>query len=167
MIATLGSFILSRASLALFGADRLSAGQKWLLYPGLLAVYLPVAALLFIGPVAIVGLSAIKNENDFKAASQREPTTKHVQREAALRKSEKPSLDTKMWNVSLNPIKVACGLTAVAGASWFLIGLLWALLPGLVRIVFYPLVSRSSRRPGFAIAVIGLLMSLGGVLFLR
>ena len=138
MIATLVSFILSARVAGVIRRDRLSAGQKWLLYPGLFAVYLPVAALYLLGACAIVGLRAIKNENDFKAASQREPTTKHVQREAALRKSEKPSLDTKMWNVSLNPIKVACGLTAVAGASWFLIGLLWRCFPAWFASSFIP-----------------------------
>jgi hypothetical protein len=206
MIATLFSFILSRAALALFGAERLSAGQKWLLYPALLAVYLPVAALMFLGPVAIAGLNAIKSDLEFGSARQRwESLNEQVrdldrrierdrdelqqaetsglttvrgvdeikkslagrisQREAAVQELENHPPYPRLWNVSLNPIKMTCGLTAVAGASWFLIGLLWTLLPGLIRNAFYPFVAPSSRRSGFALAALGLLMSLGGVLF--
>ena len=81
----------------------------------------------FLGQSQSSAPSAIKNENDFKAASQGKPPHKHVQRGAALHELEKRPLDTKMWNVSLNPIKVACGLTAVAAQlvpDWAAVALL-------------------------------------------
>ena len=137
MIATLVSFILSRASLALFSGPIVGRSEMAPL-SGLVGRLPAGRRVLFLGPVAIVGLSGIKNENDFKAASQGEPPHKLVQRGAALHELEKRPRDTKMWNVSLNPIKVACGLTAVAGGSWSLIGLLWHCFPAWFASSFTP-----------------------------
>ena len=65
VVATLVCFILSRVALSLLGAGRLTGGQKWLLYPALLAVYLPVTAVILFGPVAWCGLLAIKTVHQF------------------------------------------------------------------------------------------------------
>jgi hypothetical protein len=45
------SFILSRAALSLFTAERLTGGQKWLLYPSLVVVYLPLVVAIVIAPL--------------------------------------------------------------------------------------------------------------------
>lgn len=49
-IASLVSFVFSRAALSLFKPQGLSGGQKWLLYPSLAVVYLPVAAAIVLAP---------------------------------------------------------------------------------------------------------------------
>jgi hypothetical protein len=51
VIAIPVSFILSRAALSLFTAERLTSGQKWLLYPSLVAVYVPLVVAIVIVPL--------------------------------------------------------------------------------------------------------------------
>lgn len=59
IVAALTSFILARASLSLFGHERLSVAQKWLLYPGLLAALIPLAATILFGPAVCAMLMLV------------------------------------------------------------------------------------------------------------
>jgi hypothetical protein len=47
------SFIFSRAALSLFGVDRVTIGQKWLLYPILVVTYLLLLVVIVVVPVAL------------------------------------------------------------------------------------------------------------------
>jgi len=67
VVAMLVSFILARAALSLFGAERTTTAQKWLLYPGLVAVYLPLIAFVLLVP----GLVAAKALEDTAARYRR------------------------------------------------------------------------------------------------
>jgi hypothetical protein len=51
VITTFVSFIFSRAALSLFTPQGLTGGQKWLLYPSLAVVYLPIALLIVLAPL--------------------------------------------------------------------------------------------------------------------
>jgi serine/threonine protein kinase len=203
--ATLVSFILARAALSLFGAHRLTGGQKWLLYPALVAVYLPVTAILLLGPVALCGLLAIKaddelkhereslnseiayvnnlTEKDSKELREAETPGKapsrpvgDIKSDLAKHASRKMSLVRELGTYPphpivagavLTPVVLILGLIAVAGATWFLIGLFCTLFPGAVRNIFYPFAGGFSRRMGFGLAVLGLLMTFGGLVVFR
>jgi outer membrane murein-binding lipoprotein Lpp len=206
VLATLVSFILARAALALFGAKRLTGGQKWLLYPSLLAVYLPVAAIVLIGPVALAGGIALKSVSQFDSDRQdlhgevaylnswiKKDTTELQQaempgtapaarsvdeikkdlaervsrREAKVRELEEYPQRPKLWDVSLTPGVMIFGLIAVAGATWFFVGLFCTLFPSAVRSVFHPFADGFSHQMGFGLAVLGLFMSFGGLVVLK
>lgn len=203
MIIFLVSFILARAALALFGADRLTGGQKWLLYPSLLAVYLPVAAIVLIGPVAIAGGAAMKYQHEFNRAREDLTAESHLldkriaeeshawrvaqtdgmrsrslndiqtslaglvsRRETVQQELKLPPHPT-LWNVSLTPVVMIYGLIAIAGATWFLVGIFCTLFPRAVRNTLHPFADDFSRRMGFGLAVLGLLMSFAGVVVIR
>ena len=51
LITTFVSFIFSRAAFSLFTPQGLTGGQKWLLYPSLAVVYLPIALLIVLAPL--------------------------------------------------------------------------------------------------------------------
>jgi hypothetical protein len=53
LVAMPVSFILSRAALSLFTAERLSVGQKWLLYPVLAVADCALLVLILIAPIVI------------------------------------------------------------------------------------------------------------------
>jgi hypothetical protein len=67
LVAVLTSFVLSRAALSLFGAERTTTAQKWLLYPGLVAVYVPLILVLLLVPA----LAAAKALDDTVSRSRR------------------------------------------------------------------------------------------------
>jgi hypothetical protein len=60
VVAALVSFVLARAALSLFGAERTTTAQKWLLYPSLVAVYLSLIAVILLMP-ALVAATALDN----------------------------------------------------------------------------------------------------------
>ena len=205
VVATVVCFILARVALALFGGGRLTAGQKLLLYPALVAVYVPVTAVLLLGPVALSGLFAIKTfsqfdheredlegeraylgnwiEKDSKELRQAKTPGKatsrpvdEIKKDLATRVSQREAIEWKLkrypscpilWNTGPpTPVVVTYGLIAVAGATWFLVGLFSTLFPGVVRHVFQPFADGFSRQMGFGLTVLGLLMSLGGLVIL-
>ena len=205
MVATLVCFILARTALNQFGADRLTGGQKWLVYPALVAVYLPVSVAIVLGPVAVCGLFAIKTVDQFKheredlegdradlgnriekdsnelrqAETFGKPTSRPVdeikkdlatrvsRREAIVKELENYPSRPVLWNTPLTPIVMIYGSIAVAGATWLLVGLVCTLVPGVVRHVFHPFAGDFSRQMGFGLAVLGLLMLLGGLVVFR
>jgi hypothetical protein len=54
LVLVLGSVLLSRAALSTVDDLGVLKGQKWLLYPGLLAVYIPLALFMMFWPVGIL-----------------------------------------------------------------------------------------------------------------
>ena len=192
--------------MALFGAARLTGGQKWLLYPSLVAIYLPVAALLLIAPVTIAGSAAFKSVSEFnqrqrqqwnydvvsahrrtkkdlndlppektlgKASSRSVDENKNDRavrpspRIADWEKLERNPAGPTLWGTPLTSVGIIFGLIGVAGANWFLVGLFCTLFPGAVRNTFHPFADHFTRRMGFGLTVLGLLMTLGGLLAFR
>jgi hypothetical protein len=205
VVVMLVSFILARAALSLFGTGRLTGGQKWLLYPALVNVYLPVTVVILLGPVALCGLVAIKTVHQFnreredlesdrahsdnwiekdanelrQAETLGKPTSRRVdeikkdlakrvsRRETIVKELENYPPQPILGNTALTPVVMTYGLIAVAGATWFLVGLFCTLFSGVVRNVFRPFADGFSRQMGFGLAVLGLLMSLGGLVVFR
>lgn len=174
-LATLASFVLSRAALSVYGATKLSSGQKWLLYPGLLTVYIPLAALLLFG---LAGMSAT-----YITMVLRDGEINHVRlQDERIRRHERLGDDEKQAHelhlkalrsnpiariALLSPIGIACVVIAAIGLNWLLIGLWIALFPGTIRNIFYPFLDRTTHWSGVVIGFIGLLMSLGGLALLQ
>ena len=59
------------------------------------------------------------------------------------------------------------GLIGVVGANWFLVGIFSTMFPGAIRNVFHPFADGFTSRRGFGLALLGLIMSFGGLVVLR
>lgn len=204
LVAVVVSFILSRAALSMFGIGNLSTSQKWLLYPALLTVYIPIALLLLIGPiVAVTGLfineveaahrlrgQQSKREAEELDAKIRELTKKLAeaervmsitspsveqmkrdlaeqiaQREAASLRRPVNSPYAVYQGVSFTPVVIVCALLALVGVNWLFVGGLAAAFPGAVRNVFHPFADRFTRGRGLVLMLVGMFLSLGGMVF--
>jgi len=198
VIATLVSFVLTRVALSQSSAHGLTMAQKWLHYPALVAVYVPLLSVVMLGPVAMCGLLAIKAVDQFRRDRQNleeevaylnnriakvakesgaaeapgnaapnpmntDLVKLHTRRKAVIEDLENyPSVPT-VWDVALTPAAIIRGLVGVAGANWFLVGLFCTLFPGVVRGAFHPFAADFTRRAGFGLAILGLLMFFGGL----
>jgi hypothetical protein len=174
-VATLASFVLSRAALSVFGSTKLSSGQKWLLYPGLLTVYIPFAALLLFGLAGMSGtyIKMVLSDGEINHVRLQKERIHRLERlgdnekeahELALRALRTNPL-TRI--ALLSPIGIACVVIAAMGLNWLLIGLCIALFPGTFRNIFHPFLDGITRWSGVVFGSIGFLMSLCGLTILR
>ena len=133
----LASFCCARATLTA-AADQLPAAQKWLVYPTLLAVYVPVLAILVAGAFVAPVVLALMIE---------EESRKHLNAAWLDPWSQLP-----MW------VPVLYFTPLIAGFWFFCAGLVGWRMPGLVRGAFFPFANRFTGRRGFWIALLALLI---------
>jgi hypothetical protein len=128
LIASGVGFLFARAAVET-GEDRQGIGpQRWLIYPSLLLVYLPLAILTIVGP-------AILSAN---LASQA-----WIHSDFTFRQT------TPEW-----PFVLSVG-GLVGGMWWLALGLILKLAPGIPKHVFYPIMQRSGQRGIHALVVAG------------
>lgn len=132
------SFLLARAALSLAEERGEAPGaQRWLLFPPLLLIDLPLLLALLAWPVpaVLVGLEEMRRaaEPGFSPAG------------------------FDFWIASLPWAAAALGLW------WGLVGLLSAWRPGAFRAVFHPFLERLAPRHGGWLAAVGLLLLAGGL----
>lgn len=133
-------FLLARAWLALSpeSEERSAAvkAQRWLVYPALLIILLPLAGLLLAWPVPVAGAGAqvwIQQSNPSFSPAGSEIFT-----------------------------RLAPYSTLALGLWWSILGLIAALWPRLPRIVFRPFLDRFARRHATILIVVGLVIAIAG-----
>lgn len=179
-VACVTAFILSRAGLALLGHENLSAPQKWLLYPALLPVYVPLL-LVMLGAVPVLSGLAIDERlavQRFGAHAAREQLEAHDAHTEALKRSggdlsayaatrerlqrsyDMASAPPQILGRTVTPA-VAFGLIVASTGLWLcVLGVVLGLAPGLVRGMFYPFAVGYRRRYGFMLAALGALAAI-------
>lgn len=177
-VACVTAFILSRAGLALLGHENLSAPQKWLLYPALLPVYVPLLLAMLCGVPVLSGLAIDERlaVQRFTAHSAREQLGAHDAHTEALRRHgadlspyaatrerlqrayDEASGPPRLLGRPVTPA-VAGGLIVTSAGLWLcVLGVVLGLAPSLVRGMFYPFAIGYRRRYGFLMAALGGLM---------
>jgi hypothetical protein len=126
------SFLFSRAALATESDHQELGAQRWLLYPVLLLVYVPLAFTL-LSWAAVIALP-VGDE---------------------LHERVEP-----LGQFSFEMVAAYASVTSTA-LWWFLLGLVLWRWPALVRNVFYPFVNGFRGRHGLILAAVGLLLLLG------
>ncbi len=94
--------------------------------------------------------------------------SEHVRRREAVmcELGEYPAEPT-LRGVALTRVTTFYGAVAAAGATWFVLGLFAWLFPSAVRAVFYPFAAKVSWRMGFAMSMLGIVMTLIGLIVFR
>lgn len=139
------AFVLARGTLALAEErDQPLEAQRWLVYPVLVAVYVPLAAVILLWPVLVSpAVFSPGGLIDFLQGMWRIPFPPHGSPEHWTRSAA--------W-------------TAVAtGAWWSVVGGTAAIRPVLVRRLFLPFASGFRRSQAWAPVLIGVLASLAGI----
>jgi hypothetical protein len=130
------SFILARTSLAAAETPEALGAQRWLVYPVLVLVYLPLAAglLFWTVPVAVVAGLAL----DHSMRHEQYPLGPHAG----------------------YPVLLIVGYLFVASSAlwWTLLGAIGWRWPALVHNTFYPLAGGFRRRHGLLLGIVGLLI---------
>ena len=128
VVLMIAAFVLARASASALASSQSIATRRWLLFPPLLAWYVPLGVLLLAWPVGVI----LGARADFTAFRQ--------------------------WLETLLPASLETNTTVVAamavGGWWIALGILAGPFNGVLRAVFWPFAESLSRR--HAIAVIGL-----------
>lgn len=133
------SFIVARATISVAGSAKELGGQKWLIYPSLLSVYVPLVVFMIIwpiGPVVIMAEETTRNTthlNQFLHSISRHPS---------------PQFYT-FW--------ISAGLAAV-GLWWIILGAFCCIRPRLVRAIFRPFADGFKRKWAAVIIVVGIML---------
>jgi hypothetical protein len=127
------AFIVARAALDAAGSDKELGARRWLLYPSLLVIDIPLALTLLTGPGFLAGAIG-----------------------AELYELSWVRQASHMGLVAL----VITSATLVTSAWWIILGLVLCKWPSLVRHTFHPFANRFNRRRALAIAGAGLLLLL-------
>jgi hypothetical protein len=184
LVTCVVAFILSRAALSLMPGDRITRGQKWLLYPALLIFYVPLAIGTLVAPPTVAGVAIYeqaffvrqievqRNEAQLKLIDTAiahlhavgKPTDAEIQRrEGLLTALDAAREPVRFRGMPVTPAVAFTG-TFVIGAAWLLcLGLLTMLFPSIVRAVFHPFADGFTRRHAIALAVIGGIGMLGSL----
>jgi len=125
------AFITARAALAAVGSPEKLGAQKWLLYPGLLLICVPLALTLLAGPGLIAGI--VGGELHEIAWIRR---------------------DSNMGVVAF----VITSAALVTGLWWMVMGLVFCKWPGCLRRLFRPFADGFNRRWALALSGAGLLL---------
>jgi hypothetical protein len=129
----IASFCLSRATVAV-AAQRQEAleGQKWLIYPALLLVYIPLATAVLLWPISIAAAFGDHVVWGFILAEFH------------------PSLP------GAEGLVVTLCITVALGLWWLFVGILLRLRPRIVTALFRPLGDRSTVRHALWLEIIAL-----------
>jgi len=140
----LASFLVARAGLsAASDLDELKA-QKWLMYPGLLVIYIPLLLFILFWPAGIL-LPIAADLDQFEWLGQKWLVVFGSEFESV-----------PYW------ITVTCIVITVSALWWALAGLIALKRPNLIKSVFYPFAERlESRKTGYFWAVVSALFVLG------
>ena len=146
LLLILASFILARAAIYTAGDTKELGGQRWLLYPSLLIVYIPLAVLVVIWPVIPVTIMA---ETQTHAFSHPPTYLKFIPNYPG-------SQFYTFW--------ISAG-AAIIGLWWAVLGIFCCFSPKLVRAVLRPFADRFKRRYIIGlISIAVILVLLGGVM---
>lgn len=137
------SFLLARAGIAVSPDGRLPDGQKWLTYPTLLSVYLPLACALLLWPV-VAGVGIF---GELWHSFQHEPEFLGIPW-AAFRKGG----GGKDVVVGLTSIILG---GAMCGIWWIATGMIFRHWPRLPETIFRPFLGRRGRMVGWVVCVGG------------
>ena len=145
LLLLLPAFVLARGALSLAEEhDQSSEGQRWLVYPALVAVYVPLAAVILLWPV--LASSAVFSPGGLVDWLQ------------------------QMWAIPFPPhgtpehwSRSAAWTTVANGAWWSIAGGVAAVCPRWVRQLFLPFADGFRRSHAWAPMLIGVLMSLAGI----
>jgi hypothetical protein len=134
VILPIASFMLARASLSVLAAhDESIETRRWLVFPSLLMVYVPLTVALLAWPIPLV----LGASNDFFLVRD--------------------------WigRVSSEPFEVNLALTAAfaAGVWWVLLGFLLVRFRRAAQAVFWPLAERLGRRHAIGVSAAGLILA--------
>lgn len=154
VIFAAGSFIVARAGIAYVeDTRRLNPGQKWLIYPSLVFVYVPLLAGLLSWAAFAGGVVPVA----FGIAQRREPDFFGLP-----------------WDLLGDPFKVGyrdhlagvlagCAGAFATGLWWLIMGLVFALRPAVPRAIFRPFADGFKPKWGVWFIILGLVfMILGG-----
>jgi len=128
MIALVVGFLLARAAVAAAEGHQRLGPQRWLFYPSLALVYLPLAFVILFGPTLL-----------------------------AANLANQAWMDSDLSFREAIPLWV-CSLTAggfVGGLWWLILSLILKLAPDLPRHIFYPIVNRIGRKALYSLLFIG------------
>ena len=136
------AFVLARAAVSLRSPDCLTSAQKWLLYPALCGVYVPVAGCLLVaGPVGgiLFGIGLLELIN------------------------YPQPLDLQLGFLSVYPdwVWLLCAVLLLSLAWYAVLGLVLYRRPQLKQQIFYPMAGPASPRRAL---VVGLVAATGCVL---
>jgi len=149
-ILLLASFILARAAIYTVGDAKELGGQKWLIYPSLLIVYIPLLILTVIWPVITVVVIA---------ETQTQTLSYHSNHLGLIPNYYPSSKFYTFW--------ILAGV-AVLGLWWALLGIFCCIFPKLVRAALRPFADSFKRRYIIwliVVAVVFVVLS-GGMLIL-
>jgi hypothetical protein len=136
-VLILASVLVSRAALSAAGDSDLSKGQKWLLYPGLIAVYAPLVLFTMFWLPAILIVFAIDIEQF--------PTLSSYWREMH-------SVTGGSYAYVMTAMALIAGVTAL---WWIVLGFFALTRLQWIKIIFYPFVQSLSRgRIGYFIMIL-------------
>lgn len=143
-VLALASFLVARAGLsAVSDLDELKA-QKWLMYPGLLVVYIPLFLFIMFWPAGIL-LPIAADLDHFEWLQQKWLVVFGSEFESA-----------PYW------LAVTCIVMTVSALWWALAGLIALKILNLVKSIFHPFAERlEARRMGYFWAVVSVLFVLG------
>lgn len=175
LVAALGAFVLARAAIAIQPKESLPNGQKWLLSPALLTVYLPLLIVIVSWPVVVGGILVAQS-----------PLTKLTQAELnRIRLLEQKASGITLLDSQGHPVvqdydsrivlsnalihelkKEQQDLLSELGYPlilvllwWFVLGVLSLSMPNTVRTIFAPFSPRAVRRSMVGIAALSTLVS--------
>ncbi|MCP4451307.1 MAG: hypothetical protein GY809_07580 [Planctomycetes bacterium] len=142
-VLILASVLVSRAALSAAGESDLSKGQKWLLYPGLATVYLPVASTVLFWPPTILSVVAIDIDHF-------------------------PGL-YRWWSEMYGSphggyylVTATAFVTCVTALWWILVGFVTLIWLKWIKVLFYPFAESASRgKVGGCIVIAFMIFMLG------
>jgi hypothetical protein len=143
------AFILARAAIARINDIKLITGQKWLLYPSLLIVYIPVVFWILLGWPIVFVLETIGQRSFYNGLFYNFFIDNY-----------KP---LGIWSYTTD-VGQGFGLSFIAAAMlglwWTIVGIICAITPNTVRILFRPFADGFKRKYAHIVIIIGILLAL-------
>ena len=130
----LASFVLSRAAISQVRDTGKLAGQKWLLYPPLVIVYIPLLMFLIwpVIPTAILAQQSMLHDHGPTFIPYHPP------------------------NLALNPgLRWGLAGAGILSLWWIVLGIICCIVPQAVRVVFRPFADNFNRKWAVLLIVIG------------
>ena len=148
-VFVLGSVLLSRAALSATSDFEVSKGQKWLLYPGLLTVYVPLVLLITCWPPGILI-----------------PTAVEIEHYSSLHNAWVARFDLPVGSYQYVLIVTAI-ITGITSLWWIILGVGTLIKPQWVKTIFHPFAESLSRGRvgGFIVLTFMIFVLSAGVLW--